>query len=80
MKVKVYDNPFRIFIGEDDKKHDGTWLSVTKVADKFLLEVDNGTRIVNEFDHLWEALDSLTGIVKTLEKEIETKCNSSSES
>ena len=39
MKVKVYDNPFRIFIGEDDKKHDGTWLSVTKVADKFLLKL-----------------------------------------
>ena len=44
-----------------------------------VIHKDGDTRH-DTFDHFWEALDSLTGIIKTLEKEIETKCSSSSES
>ncbi len=63
-------------------KEPETHVSLRQNGDAFELEVidRDHVRIVNRFDRLWEALDSLTGIVKTLEKEIGTICRSSSDS
>lgn len=70
MTVRMYDNPFRIFIGPDISGNGSVWLTVSCVADKYFLEVQyiNGEKIINEFDNLWEVLDSLAAIVKTLTK------------
>ena len=53
-------------------KREITCLSIEQLEDRYRLTVwyVDGETIVNEFDQLWEALDSLTGIVKTLTKDI----------
>lgn len=72
MTITFYDNPFRVAISKDINKTEIVCLSIEQIDDKFQLTVlyVDGECIVNKFDHLFEALDSMTGIVKTLEKEI----------
>lgn len=70
MTIKFYDNPFRIAICKNILKNEIVCLSIEQLNDKYRLTVlyVDGEVIVNDFDQLWEALDSLTGIVKTLTK------------
>ena len=70
MTIKFYDNPFRIAISKDIAKNEIVCLSIEQLNGKYRLTVlyIDGEIVVNDFDQLWEALDSLTGIVKTLTK------------
>ena len=70
MTIKMYDNPCRIYLEKDE--HQGVWLRLSKTIDTYYLEVQylGQESITNEFTELWEALDSMTNIVKTLTKDI----------